>query len=199
MTDPVTAFRQASDMVAAASSRPENVLRALADLKAVRLDVDRVERELIGAARDQSVGWPEIARALGLRSRQAAEQRWLRLQGVATRDPSQARQSHREQQIVDASAGAELAELRRAAIQAYRLIEADHEWDDRHRRAVLVRTSLAAALPAAPSALFALCDNACSDLYAMRVVRLPPALAKATRRLHQATAAAGNPKGYPKP
>ncbi len=190
MTDPVSAFRRASDVVAAASPGPDNVLIALSDLKAVRVDLDRVERDLISTAREHSIGWTEIATALGLGSRQAAEQRWLRLQGAATRDPTEVRRSHRAQRTVDARAGEELAALRRAAIQAYRLIEADHEWDHRHRRAALVRTSLAVAVSADPSALYALCDNASSDLEAMRVIRLPPALAASTHRLRQATAAA---------
>ncbi len=190
MTDPLRAFRGASDLVAAESSAPEDVLRALSELKGVRADLDRVERELISTARQHAVGWSEIARALGVGSRQAAEQRWLRLQGVATRDPISVRRSQREQRIVDKVAGEELEELRRTAIQAYRLIEADHEWDQRHRRAALARSSLAAAVSAGPSALFALCDNASSDLDAMRVVHLPSALAAATQRLRQATAAA---------
>jgi len=200
MTDPLSAFRRACDVVAAESPGPEDVLRALSELKPVRADLDRVERELITAAREHSIGWPEIAKALGVGSRQAAEQRWLRLQGVATRDPTRVRQSHQKQRIVDTYAGAELIELRRTAIQAYRLIEADYEWDHRHRRAALVRASLAAAVSAPPSALFALCDNASSDIDAMRVVRLPPALAAATERLHRATAAArGKTASYPRP
>ena len=190
MTDPVSAFRRAAEVVAAAESSPDDVLIALSNLKGVRVDLDRIERELISAAREHSIGWPELADALGLGSRQAAEQRWLRLKGVATRDPAPARRLRREQRIVDEGAGEELAELRRAAIKAYRQIEADHEWDHRHRRAALVRTSLAAAVSAAPSGLYALCDNASSDLDAMRVVGLPPAIAAATRRLHQATATA---------
>jgi hypothetical protein len=199
MTDPVSAFRRASDVVAAESPGPDDVLRALSELKALRVDLDRVERELISTAREHAIGWPEIANALGLGSRQAAEQRWMRLQGVASRDPTLVRQSHREQRTGDKSAGPELAELRRAAIRAHRLIEADHEWDHRHRRAALVRASLAAAVTAAPSALFALCDNASSDIDAMRVVRLPPALAAVTLRLRQATEAARRPKENPEP
>ena len=190
MTDPVSSFRRAADVVAAAAPSTEGVLRALSDVQAVRVDLDRIERELIGTAREQSIGWPEIAGALGLGSRQAAEQRWLRLRGAETRDPIRVRRSQREQRIVDNCAGPELAELRRAAIQACRHIEADHEWDHRHRRAGLVRISLAAAVTAAPSALYALCDHASSDLDAMRAVRLPSALAAATRRLIEATGAA---------
>src|SRR5262245_2531535 len=132
MTDPVNAFRRAAQVVAAGTSDRDEVLGALSELRQVRADLDRVERELISSAREQSAGWPAIARALGLGSRQAAEQRWLRLKGVATRDPAQARRSHVRQRTVDAEAGQELSDLRRAAVQACRLIEADHEWDHRH-------------------------------------------------------------------
>ena len=190
MTDPVSSFRRAANVVAAAAPSTADVLQALSDLKAVRVDLDRIERELIGTAREQLIGWPEIAGALGLGSRQAAEQRWLRLRGLETRDPIQVRRSQQQQRIVDNVAGPELAELRRAAIQAYRHIEADRDWDQRHRRAALVRTSLAVAVRAEPSALYALCDNASSDLDLMRAVRLPLALGAATRRLIEATAAA---------
>lgn len=186
--DPVAEHRFAAETVAAAAPAPPEILRALSGLRHVREDLDRLERALIGAAREQRVGWPEIADALGLASRQAAEQRWLRLRGGASRDPVRVRASRREQRSVDELHG--LAELREAAGETYRRIEADRDWDTRHRRAGLVRTSLATALEAPPSALYALCRNVVDDLEAMSAVRLPPVLAAAARNLRSAVAQA---------
>jgi hypothetical protein len=184
--DPVEDHRVAAAVVAAASPTVDDVMDALARLAHVRNDIDRVERELIGAARDRHVTWPDIATALGLGSRQAAEQRWLRLRGATSRDPGRVREDQRAQRTVDAEHGEELAQLRAAAIEAHRRIEADHGWDDRHDRAALARATLAAAISAPPGALYSLCTNALDDLAAMAVVRLPPALAAAVRRLREA-------------
>jgi hypothetical protein len=57
------------------------VLIALATLGGRREDLDRAEWLLVAAARHDGATWADVAAALGLRSRQAAEQRWLRLQG----------------------------------------------------------------------------------------------------------------------
>jgi hypothetical protein len=190
MIDPVDAYRCAANIVAGASPTREGVLEALAALQTVRTDLDRIERELIASAREREVRWPDIAAALGLASRQAAEQRWLRLQGDTSRDPVRVRSSRREQRVVDSVHGAPVAELRRAARQAYRLIEADPGWDSRHSRAALARTSLQAAVAAPPSALYALCQNAIDDLDLIWAARLPAPLAAAVRRLRQAERAA---------
>jgi hypothetical protein len=184
--DPVDEHRAAAAVVAAASPTVDDVMHALARLGHVRNDIDRIERELIGAARDLHVTWPDIAAALGLGSRQAAEQRWLRLRGATSRDPRRVRTGQREQRIVDAIHGEELSRLRAAAVEVHRRIEADHGWDDRHDRAALARATLAAATTAPPGALYSLCANALDDLAAMAVVRLPPALATAVRRLREA-------------
>jgi hypothetical protein len=188
--DPIVGYRLAVETVAAGSSTPDEVLHALSELVNVRKDLDRVERELIGSARAQGIAWPEIAAALGLGSRQAAEQRWLRLSGDATRDAAAVRAQQRLQRIVDEQAGPEFVELRHAVIDALRRIDADRGWDDRHSRAALARTSLAAAATADPSAAYALCRNAMDDLDAMSAVRLPPVLAAVVRRLRQALVAA---------
>jgi hypothetical protein len=182
--DPVEVYRGASGVVASEAPGVDEVLGALRGLPGVRRDLDRVERELIGAARERGAGWPEIAAALGLGSRQAAVQRWVRLSGDGSRDPGALRQRRTEQRIVDEQHG--IGGLRRAVEEAYRRIAADHGWDDRHRRAALVRTTLAAAVQAPPSAMYALCHNAIEDLEAMRMVPLPPALAEATRGLARA-------------
>jgi acid phosphatase family membrane protein YuiD len=65
----------------------QELIAALALIPAMREDLDATERAAIDAARRCGASWAEIATALGLRSRQAAEQRRLRLDGsIAGRD-----------------------------------------------------------------------------------------------------------------
>src|SRR4051794_30847186 len=64
------------------ADRATEVRRLLAALETVRRlrdDLTRWEPQLIGAARELGVSWAEIAPALGVASRQAAERRYLRL------------------------------------------------------------------------------------------------------------------------
>jgi hypothetical protein len=191
--EPIEAYRRAARVVASGGTDANEVLAALASLPAVRRDLDRVERELIGLARDLGAAWPAIAQALGLGSRQAAEQRWLRLCGDASRDPVRVRAARREQRIVDAASGQHLVELRRAARALHRHIESDRDWDGRHSRAALARATLAAALDAPPSGLFSLCHNALEDLDQMPAGPLPAALAAAVRRFRSAVRQARAP------
>lgn len=170
---------------------PLGELSRLAD---ARSDLDRVERRLIEAARAQGTSWSRIASALGLASRQAAEQRWLRLSGDSTRDPAPARAARLRQRTVDASYGAPILELRRAALNAHLYIEEDDEWDRRHPRAVLIRTSLGAAITAEPGALYELTAQAIRDLQDAFWPALPAGLASTLRRLKRAVAAA-TPRG----
>ncbi len=193
VTDPLVAYGRAAEVVASAASDTTEVLAALASLRAVRADLDRVERELIGAARDLGAAWPVIAGALRLGSRQAAEQRWLRLSGGSSRDPSQVRAARLEQRTVDVASGERLVELRMAAVALHRRIEADRAWDGRHSRAALARASLAAAVDALPSGLYALCRNAVDDLDQMPTGSLPPPVAAAVRRLRAAERDARTP------
>lgn len=128
-------------------------LEGLAGIRAARREIDDAERELIEAARDQGHGWAAIAKALGLRSRQAAEQRWLRLCAVDKRDPGPERLRRREQHSVDSIAGPEIARLREAVIAAYRQVEGPE----------LLKLTLAAAIDAPPGALFELASKAVGD------------------------------------
>jgi hypothetical protein len=186
MGEPIAAYRRAAEVVASGGSDVSSVLAALACMPVVRTDLDRLERELIGAARDLGVAWPTIAQSLGLGTRQAAEQRWLRLLGASSRDPAQVRAARREQRIIDDASGEAMVELRRAAVELYRRIESDRGWDGRHSRAALARTSLAAALDAPPGALYALSHHAIEDLAQLSMASLPPALAAAVRRFRSA-------------
>lgn len=60
-----------------------DILDGLAELRALMQEVSRWEPLLIRAARDRGASWAEIAPALGLASRQAAERRFLRLEHQA--------------------------------------------------------------------------------------------------------------------
>ncbi|MFK3983623.1 hypothetical protein ACI2K4_24990 [Micromonospora sp. NPDC050397] len=159
--------RAAAAVAAASDSTPEQVLAALALLDGVRADLDRIERTLIESARDGRTSWARIATALGLTSRQAAEQRWLRLRGDSGRDPGRVRETRQRQQSVDITYGTAIRRLRAAAEAANRHLDADPEWDTRHPRAELARTSIEAASTAAPGALYALVVQALADLDAM--------------------------------
>lgn len=128
-------------------------LDGLGRIDAFRRELDEAERELIEAARAQGHGWAAIAAALGLRSRQAAEQRWLRLTSVEKRDPGPERARRREQQSVDSAAGVEIARLRQAVMAAYRQVQGPE----------LLKQTLAAAIDAPPGALFELATKAVSD------------------------------------
>lgn len=165
-------------------------LATLSKLGAVRSDLDRTERRLIEEARARGRTWPEIASALGLRSRQAAEQRWLRLCADANRDARRAREARARQRAVDAAFGAAIAKLRDAARAALRHIDEDADWDQRHPRAVLIRTTLAVAVTADPGALYELAAHAAADLDQLSWPTLPATLAAAVRRLKHAVAAA---------
>ncbi|MBO2458286.1 DNA-binding protein [Actinomadura violacea] len=57
------------------------VMAALALLPAARAEMDQVEAALMFTARAQGLSWPQISRAMGLASAQAAQQRFGRVSG----------------------------------------------------------------------------------------------------------------------
>ena len=57
-----------------------DVVAALTELRAVREHIAGWEPELVAAARERGISWADLAPALGVGSRQAAERRFLRLQ-----------------------------------------------------------------------------------------------------------------------
>jgi hypothetical protein len=69
---------------ASPAAGPADLLAALAVLRHLRDELTAWEPQLITAARDQGVSWAELAPALGVASRQAAERRYLRLQPSGT-------------------------------------------------------------------------------------------------------------------
>ncbi|RAO23225.1 hypothetical protein [Micromonospora noduli] len=129
-------------------------LTRLAEVRATRARLDEQELEIIDRARHDGATWAQIATALGLGSRQAAEQRRQRL--VA------ARWSRRQQ--LDLRMPPQIAALRAAVADLGRWIGADQRWDSRFRRAVLVRSTVDAALDAAPGSLHALALLLATDL-----------------------------------
>jgi hypothetical protein len=61
----------------------ESVLAALTLLAAARAELDQSEAALLFTARSHGLSWPRISRAMGLRSPQAAQQRFDRVSGRA--------------------------------------------------------------------------------------------------------------------
>jgi hypothetical protein len=143
---------------------PQHSVATLAGLANLRSELDRLERDLIASARDHGASWSQIAAALGLRSRQAAEQRWLRLNANDGRSPAPARLERRRQRGVDELAGPAMLTLRSAVRVALRGIEADPGWDALDPRADLVRNTLDTAVQAPPGAMFSLVSQAMEDL-----------------------------------
>lgn len=84
----VQAVRTASGGTATTGTEPAigpaDLLAALTVLRHLRDELASWEPQLITAARDQGVSWADLAPALGVTSRQAAERRYLRLQPSAT-------------------------------------------------------------------------------------------------------------------
>jgi hypothetical protein len=153
-----------------------NELRAI---PAARARLDARELDLIDRARRGGATWSQIADALGMASRQAAEQRRLRL--AASVRPVRAE--------LDEGYGAGLADLRAAAVELHRRIGADRRWDRRFGRAALVRETLAAAPEAVGGSLFSLVNDVIGDL-AAEAGPLPGPTRTAVERLRHALAAA---------
>jgi hypothetical protein len=156
----------------------------LRGIRARRAELDAEELELIDRARRSGATWPEIAAALGLGSRQAAEQRRLRLARAAERDSLPRRAE------LDQAYGRSASDLRKCAVELHRRIGADRRWDGRFRRAALVRETLAAAPDAPAGALHDLVTAVLADLAAAEVPALPGPQRAAVDRLRRA---AGTP------
>ncbi|MFF5055245.1 hypothetical protein ACFY1S_18890 [Micromonospora sp. NPDC000663] len=129
-------------------------LAQLADVQATRVDLDERELDLIGRARHGGATWAQVATALGLGSRQAAEQRRQRLMA--------ARRSRRQR--LDLGLPSQIVALRTAVADLDRWLATDRRWDGRFRRAALVRRTVDACLDAAPGSLYALALHLVADL-----------------------------------
>jgi hypothetical protein len=155
----------------------------LTELRAIparRARLDAEELELIDRARRDGSTWTEIAAALGLASRQAAEQRRARLAQASERASRPLRQE------LDQGYGPGAPELRKRSVELHRRIGADRRWDGRFIRAALVRETLAAAPDAPAGALYDLVTAVLADLAGPDVPPLPGPLRTAVERLRKA-------------
>src|SRR4051795_10002593 len=87
--DPFREVQRVQKVVSAArdgDASAEEGLAALSALRAVREQLGGWEPELIAAARAGGASWAELAPALGVASRQAAERRYLRIRRTAHDD-----------------------------------------------------------------------------------------------------------------
>lgn len=157
-------------------------LAELDELRAARAALDVRELELIDRARRQGATWAQLAAALGLTSRQAAEQRRQRLSAAA----------HRAAKTQDPRYGHSIVQLRTAIDALHTRIAADAIWDARFVRAALVRETVAAAVDATPGSLFALAAQAAADLAGAAVTSPPDALRDAVHELYAAVRSAVN-------
>jgi hypothetical protein len=179
-------------LAAARADDPANALDALPLLATLRNRLDQSERALIESARAGGTSWATIATTLGLASRQAAEQRFLRLTAATTaatrtprttRDIAPARAGRKRQRSADTHHGPQITTIRAATRTLLRRIQADDAWNTRFTRAPLARATLEMAADAAPGALFALSTSALDDL--PKPTDLPPAIAEAAEALKQ--------------
>lgn len=152
----------------------EDALHSLRGIPAERARLDETELDLIDRARRGGATWGDIASALGLASRQAAEQRRLRLSTSVVRA---------RQRKLDNEDGPPIAALRAAAAELDRRIGADRRWDGRFRRAALVRETLEAARRAPAGSLFFLVNEAAADLRSTAVALPGPTRAAVDRLL----------------
>jgi hypothetical protein len=106
------------------TSNPEDLLEALVRLRTLREQLTEWEPKLIDAARAEGISWTQLAPALGVASRQAAERRYLRLNPNTTGPAmtgEQRVQAARDQRASDRAVAAwardNAADLRRLAGQ----------------------------------------------------------------------------------
>lgn len=136
------------------SPTDRDLLDALAILRWLHAELTSLEPTLIAAAREAGASWQDLAPALGVASRQAAERRYLRL--APTADPHSTQEARVQAErgrragvrAVDQWVNANTADLRRLAGQITSLTDlpadAAHDIDRLHRA---LADSNATALP----------------------------------------------------
>lgn len=138
----------------------------------LRRDLNRLEHRLIGLARGGGAGWQEIAASLGLRSRQAAEQRYLRLDADAEPELAAVRKRMARRREMDARADPRAARLRTAAGALIdELEQAVRRADGGNAVAALALSTVRIAVDSEAGALCDLVAQAVDDLNG-----LPPGL-----------------------
>ena len=178
------------DIEAALSSGdPDALRRALTHVATLHRELDDLERRTVDTARRAGLTWTEIAAGLNLGSRQAAEQRRLRLGGTGpTRDVARSRATRRDLRAADDFAGVRVARLRATAghVADTLAVAAPATHADLVR---LAQQTLRTATGATPGALVDLATLAAADL--SRIPRAAaPALGAALDALNSALAAA---------
>lgn len=152
-------YQRLKEIASQPEKDPAELLNALTGMAALRRELDEIERDLIQDARDSGVSWARVATALGLASRQAAEQRLLRLQGESRRDPGWARSSRARRS--EQEAPAVLDDLAKAADAAHRELRAR---SDPGPRVSLAAATLRQARTSSSGSLFDLVGRALADL-----------------------------------
>jgi len=169
---PADQRRWIASVLEAAEPSGKDVNTSLTLMSGLRSDLDRVEHRLIGLARSMGAGWQDIADSLGLRSRQAAEQRYLRLDTSAEPDIGAVRRRLARRREMDARAGARAARLRAAAgALVDELDQVARRSQDVNAAAALALSTVRIAVDAEAGALYDLVARALDDLRG-----LPPAL-----------------------
>ncbi|MEU5564287.1 hypothetical protein [Micromonospora musae] len=153
-----------------------NELDRLGMLRADRLRLDEEELDLIDRSRYAGATWAQIAVALGLASRQAAEQRRQRL--------AAARLARRRD--LDLGWSDRLVALRATVADLQRWIDIDQQWNHRFPGAALVRDTVAASHDAEPGALHTLSRHIVDDLERAGREHLPAPVQAVAARLETA-------------
>jgi hypothetical protein len=138
-------------------------LAALAGTSRLRAELEQSERRLIGAARSGGATWGDVAGALGLGSRQAAEQRWLRL-GGGRHQPRSGR----------AGTGSDVKRLRALIVLLHNRLLRLADDDPASAPLRLAGSTLGLAADAPPGALHDLAARAIEDLDTLPSETLAP-------------------------
>jgi hypothetical protein len=155
------------------------LLTALTRIPDLRAEIDALERAAIDAARAEGASWAAIAEALGLTSRQAAEQRRLRLDDPQRgRDAAKTRRRQIRQRTIDTPY---VTELRSAVATVRNALDVGAE-EHRTGPVALARRTAGFAATAPAGALIDLAHLVVDDL---RNAALTPAAAEAVRRLRR--------------
>lgn len=191
--DWLASYRQITRALASDPPDRAAVLAAVTQVATLRDDLAGLERAAIDTARRSGASWAQVAAALGLRSRQAAEQRRLRLDaagptpmagavgdapggvaGTGAAGGASARTARRRQRAADIAAGRRVVDLRHAVRDLVAALDVAGSGVS-HGRARLARSTLHLALRAEPGPLFDLARLAVADLEAaaVPVVRSP--------------------------
>ena len=171
-----------------------DVLKALATIGGRRDELDRAEWLLVAAARRDGATWAEVAKTLGLRSRQAAEQRWLRLQGAVggsgaakastrLREPSQVRAFRDPDPAPERD---DVVRLRRSVALLYDLLVQLPAGPGADPALRLARETLAVGGPAPAGALHDLARRAVDDLRGTPTATQGPEIVRAASRVRDA-------------